>query len=229
TMSNMDAVCTMDKYCAVAKNMGMDAIAVTDHGVVQAFPSAQAAGKKYDMKIIYGSELYMFDLKQKYIFNPAPIPLKKARYCVFDTETTGLSSRYDRIIEFGGILVENGQIVGRLNQYINPEMHIPEESSKVNHITDEMVKDKPTIKEVLPKILEFFGDTILVAHNATFDVGFINAALERVGMPPIKNPIIDTIPISHYLFPEAARHTEGAMLKNLGLRVYNEEEAHEAV
>ena len=229
TMSNMDAVCTMDKYCAVAKNMGMDAIAVTDHGVVQAFPSAQAAGKKYDMKIIYGSELYMFDLKQKYIFNPAPIPLKKARYCVFDTETTGLSSRYDRIIEFGGILVENGQIVGRLNQYINPEMHIPEESSKVNHITDEMVKDKPTIKEVLPKILEFFGDTILVAHNATFDVGFINAALERVGMPPIKNPIIDTIPISHYLFPEAAWHNEGAMLKNLGLRVYNEEEAHEAV
>lgn len=228
-LSNMDAVCTMDKYCATAKSMGMDAIAVTDHGVVQAFPAAQAAAKKYGLKMIYGSELYMVDLRQKYIFNPANIPLKSARYCVFDTETTGLSARYDKIIEIGGIIVENGRVVDRLNQYIDPEMHISDDSTRVHHITDDMVKGKPTIEEFLPKILEFFGDCILVAHNATFDVGFINAALERAGKPPLANPIIDTIPISHYLFPEAGRHSEGAMLRNLGLKIYNEEDAHEAV
>lgn len=228
-LSNMDAVCTMDKYCATAKSMGMDAIAVTDHGVVQAFPAAQSAAKKYGLKMIYGAELYMIDLRQKYIFNPANIPLKNARYCVFDTETTGLSSRYDRIIEIGGIIVENGQVISRLNQYIDPQMHISEDSTRVHHITDDMVKGMPTIEEFLPKIMEFFGDCILVAHNATFDVGFINAALERAGQPPLSNPIIDTIPISHYLFPEAGRHSEGAMLRNLGLKIYNEEDAHEAV
>lgn len=228
-LSNMDAVCTMDKYCATAKSMGMDAIAVTDHGVVQAFPAAQSAAKKYGLKMIYGAELYMIDLRQKYIFNPANIPLKNARYCVFDTETTGLSSRYDRIIEIGGIVVENGQVISRLNQYIDPQMHISEDSTRVHHITDDMVKGMPTIEEFLPKIMEFFGDCILVAHNATFDVGFINAALERTGQSPLSNPIIDTIPISHYLFPEAGRHSEGAMLRNLGLKIYNEEDAHEAV
>ena len=91
-----------------------------------------------------------------------------------------------------------------------------------------MLADKPTIHEVLPKIMEFLGDNVLVAHNATFDIGFVNAALEREGLPPLKNPIIDTLPLSHYFFPKAGRHNEGAMLRNLGLNVYDEGDAHRA-
>ena len=229
-MSAMDGVASIASYASVAKNMGMSAIGVTDHGVVQSFPAAQTAGKKYGLKIVYGCELYMIEDRQTIILNPAHRPLKGARFCVFDTETTGLSSRYDRIIEFGGVIVEDGKIVDQFNQYYDPGMPIPEEATRINHITDDMVRGKPKIEDDLERILSFFGDCILVAHNATFDIGMVNAALSRKGLPPLTNPVIDTMPISHYLFPEAARHSEGAMLRNLGLgNIYSEEDAHEAV
>ena len=239
-MSTMDALPDFKEYYNLAKHMGMSAIAITDHGVVQNFPAAQAARENHikqikaknldekPLKIIYGSELYMFNLEQTYILNPSDLPLKGGRYCVFDTETTGLSARYDRIIEIGAVLVEDGRVISRFQELINPEMHIPEASTRVNHITDQMVADKPKIAEILPRFLEFIGDTILVAHNATFDVGFIDAALERLGKEPLSNPVIDTIPLSHYLFPLAGRHSEGAMLRNLGLNVYDESDAHRA-
>lgn len=239
-MSTMDAIPSFEAYYDLARHMGMKAIAITDHGVVQNFPAAQGARSRHikqikakgldeqPLKVIYGSELYMFDLEQTYILNPSELPLKSGRYCVFDTETTGLSARYDRIIEIGAVIVENGRVTHRFEELINPEMHIPESSTRVNHITDDMVANKPTIAEILPKFLEFIGDTILVAHNATFDVGFIDAALERMGKEKLANPVIDTIPISHYLFPLAGRHSEGAMLRNLGLNVYDESEAHRA-
>lgn len=230
-MSTMDAIPDFSQYYKLAKHMGMKAIAVTDHGVVQSFPAAQSArdkDKNNPLKIIYGCELYMFDMEQSIIFNPSKQQLSKARYCVFDTETTGLSARYDRLVEFGGVIVEGGQVIQRFDTLINPEMPMPIGSSSVNHITDEMLADKPTIHEVLPKIMEFLGDNVLVAHNATFDIGFVNAALEREGLPPLKNPIIDTLPLSHYFFPKAGRHNEGAMLRNLGLNVYDEGDAHRA-
>ena len=241
-MSTMDGVADFKDYYALAEHMGMDAIAITDHGVVQGFPAAQSARDKHKealkkkgsdakpLKVIYGCELYMFDLKQTYILNPCDQPLKSARYCVFDTETTGLSARYDRMIEFGGVLVEGGRVLKRFDTLINPEISLDgsEEALEKNRINPEDLKSAPTIKEVLPKILEFFGDNILVAHNASFDVGFINAALEREGMPHIQNPVIDTVPISHYLFPTSGYHSEGAFLKNLGLNIYKESDAHRA-
>lgn len=230
-MSTMDAVADFSSYYKLAKHMGMKAIAVTDHGVLQSFPAAQTArekDKKDPLKIIYGCELYMFDLHQTIILNPAPIPLAKGRYCVFDTETTGLSARYDRIVEFGGVIVENGVVQKRFDMLINPEMPMPAASTRINHITDEMLADKPTMKQALPVILDFLGDNVLVAHNATFDIGFVNAALEREGLPPLKNPVIDTLPLSHYLFPKAGRHNEGALLRNLGLSIYDGADAHRA-
>lgn len=230
-MSTMDAVADFSSYYKLAKNMGMKAIAVTDHGVLQSFPAAQTAREKDKndpLKILYGCELYMFDLHQVIVLNPSNIPLAKARYCVFDTETTGLSARYDRIVEFGGVVVENGVIVKRINMLINPEMPMPAASTAVNHITDEMLADKPTMKEALPQIREFLGDCVLVAHNATFDVGFINAALARESLPPLSNPVVDTLPLSHYLFPKAGRHNEGALLRNLGLQIYDASDAHRA-
>lgn len=241
-MSVMDAVPDFKSYYDVAKGMGMDAIAITDHGVVQNFPAAQAchdedrkafkSGKsqREPLKIIYGAELYMFDLEQNYIQNPCDQKLTEARYCVFDTETTGLSARYDRLVEFGGVIVERGRVIRRFDTLINPEIDLEyaAEALAINKLSAEELRKAPTFREVLPKIREFMGDLILVAHNASFDIGFINAALQREGLAPLTNPVIDTIPISHYLFPEAGRHTEGAFLRNLGLNVYDEKDAHRA-
>ena len=249
-MSTMDGVAEMGDYYNLAKHMGMKAIAVTDHGVVQGFPAAQAAHdadakriKKNNLdekplKIIYGAELYAFDLKQNYIFNPCDKPLREARYCVFDTETTGLSARYERIIEFGGVIVEKGRVLRRFDTFIRPDIPLEhaQEAMAINHITNDDLANAPTMEEVLPQILEFLGDNILVAHNATFDIGMLNAALERnkeahpdTSYPDhISNPIVDTLPLSHYLFPLAGRHNEQAMLKNLGLNVYDASKAHRA-
>ena len=239
-MSVMDAVSDFPSYYNLAAHMGMEAIALTDHGVVQSFPAAQTArkdwiGKHKDKadqapKVIYGAELYMFDLEQKYIENPCDQKLTEARYCVFDTETTGLSARYDRLVEFGGVIVERGRVIRRFDTLINPEIDLEyaKEALAINKIDPEDIRKAPTFRELLPQIQEFLGDNILVAHNAIFDIGFLNAAFAREGLPPISNPIIDTVPISHYLFPEAARHREGAFLKNLGLNIYNEAEAHRA-
>lgn len=228
-MSTMDGVSNMADYVKVAKNMGMTAIAVTDHGSLQSLPDCQTACKKAGIKPIYGFEAYLVDLKQKYISNPSEIRLKGAKYCVFDTETTGLVPRFDRLVEFGGLVVQDGVILKQWSTYIDPKIPMSEGSSLINHITDDMLVGKPLEAEVLPKILELFEGCILVAHNATFDMGFINAALERNGYPPLSNPIIDTLAISHYLFPEKAIHREEAMLKNLGVYTYSKEDAHEAI
>ncbi|HBS03300.1 MAG TPA: hypothetical protein DEA63_05570, partial [Firmicutes bacterium] len=249
-MSTMDGVGEMKDYYALAKHMGMKAIAVTNHGCVQGFPAAQAAHdadakaikkagtNEKPLKIIYGAELYMFDSKPDYIFNPSSIPLREARYCVFDTETTGLSARYERMIEFGAVIVEKGRVLKRFDTFIKPDISLEHagEAMAINNITADDLKNAPTIDEVLPQIIDLLADNVLVAHNATFDVGFLNAALERYhashpdsNLPTrIENPIVDTLPLSHYLFPFAGKHNEQAMLKNLNLNVYDPNKAHRA-
>ncbi len=227
-MSAMDGLGEMSEYCALAKNMGMDAIAVTDHGDIQAFPDAQKAGKATGLHILYGCEFYMFDPFPNYVFNPSDIPLSNARYCVFDTETTGLSSMFDRMTEFGGVLVENGAVSKRFDSLINPGIAIPKMIQEKTHITDEMVKGKPTIEELMPQIEEFIKGTILVSHNASFDMGFLNESRKRMGLAPLTNPVIDTLPLSHYLFPDRKYHNLEALYKNLGLPDYKEDAAHRA-
>lgn len=226
-MSAMDATADIEDYCKLASHMGMKAIAVTDHGVVQSFPAAQRAGEKYGLKILYGIEFYMFDYPV-YAYNANNIPLNKGKYCVFDFETTGLSSSYDRPTEFGAVMVENGIVRERFDTFINPERHIPKFISEKTKITDEMVANAPKNKEALAKIEEFIGDTILVSHNANFDIGFLNAMREREGKGPITNPVIDTLALSHYLFPNAKNHRLGDLSKNLKLDFYNDDDAHRA-
>lgn len=227
-MSSMDGLGEMNEYCALAKNMGMDAIAVTDHGDIQAFPDAQKAAKAFGLHMVYGCEFYMFDPFPQYVFNPSDIPLSNARYCVFDTETTGLSSMFDRMTEFGGVLIENGAVTKRFDSLINPGVPIPHLIQEKTHITDEMVKGKPTIEELMPQIEEFISGTILVSHNASFDIGFLNESRKRMGLPPLTNPVIDTLPLSHYLFPDRKYHNLEALYKNLGLPDYKEDAAHRA-
>jgi len=226
-MSAMDGLGEVSDYFDVAKSMGMKAIAITDHGVIQAFPAAESAAKKTGIKPLYGCEFFMFDYPT-YVFNPAPIELRKAKYCVLDFETTGLSSRYDHPTEFGGVIVEHGMITKHFDQFINPGVHIPEMITAKTHIDDSMVKDAPDEIAAAKIISDFIGDAVLVSHNAPFDVGFLNAIRAKAGMPPISNPVIDTLALSHYLFPEAARHTLGALSRNLNLDVYEEDSAHRA-
>lgn len=226
-MSNMDGLGTIKQYCRVAANMGHKAIAITDHGVVQGYPDAQAAAKEFGLKMIYGCEMYMIDTIQRYIFNPSDIELNKASYVVFDFETTGLSAKYDHIIEFGAVKVVNGLERSRIDILINPGpgIKLSEKIIEITNITDTMLANQPSIEKALPQIMSFIGDSILVSHNAEFDVGFLNEALRQHGYPTITNPVVDTLPLSRYMFPQQKSHRLGALARNMEV-VYEEARAH---
>ncbi len=228
-MSTMDAVTSISDYCALAAHFGHEALGLTDHGNVQAFPEAQKAAKENGLKLLYGCEMYMVDEKLDYIQNPSPTVLNKAKYVVFDFETTGLSSRYDRIIEFGAVRYEDGIIVDRIDLLINPgdDFVISEKIQRLTNISPEMLKGKPYINEAVEIIRSFIKDAILVSHNADFDIGFMNEAFHQMGYPSVSNPVIDTLSLSRYLFPEARQHNLGALSRNLEV-VYEEGKAHRA-
>ena len=226
-MSAMDGISNMDVYCKQAKLMGHKAIAITDHGVVQGYPDAQAAARAYGLKILYGIEFYMIEDRLKYIMNPSDQILNKASYVVFDTETSGLSAKYNRVIEFGAVKVEHGSVVNRFDILINPGKPLPRKIVELTGISDDDLAGQPTMEEALPKIMEFIGDSILVTHNAEFDISMMNAELKRYGYDTIKNPVIDTLMLSRYLFPESKAHRLGALCRNMEVE-YNEDEAHRA-
>lgn len=214
-MSNMDGVATVDQYFKQASKWGMKAMAITDHYNVQAFPDAQEAAKKYGIKAIYGCEMNMVDDSLSYIFNPTDIPLNKATYVVFDFETTGLSARYDRIIEFGAVKFKDGLVQDSMDLLIDPEKPLSKTIKELTHITDEMLRGRPKIKEALRIIKDFIEDenTILVTHNAQFDIGFLNEAFLNNGQEEIKNPVIDTLSLARYLFPDNKSHSLGALCR----------------
>ena len=229
-MSVMDGIGTMKGYTKLAKNMGHEAIALTDHGVVQAFPEGARTREQFNgVKILYGTEFYMIDTKPNYIDNPSPISLNSASYCVFDFETTGLSARYDRIIEFGAVKVEKGMVTKRIDLLINPgkDVVLSKKITEITNITNRMLAHKPTIDAVIDEILSFIGDSILVSHNAQFDMAFLQEALLRLGRPPINNPVIDTLPLSFFMFPDSRAHNLGALARNLQVS-YDEVTAHRA-
>lgn len=225
--SAMDGISDISEYINLAEQMGHKALAVTDHGVVQSFLDADKFSAKKDLKMIYGSELYMVEDAPTYVYNPKDIILNKAKYVFFDTETTGLSSHYDGITEFGGVRYEDGIRKDTLDILINPEREIPQKIVIKTGISNEMVKNCPKFKDVADKILNFLGDAILVSHNASFDIGFLNESLKKIGYPPLKNPVIDTLELSRYLFKDASRHTLEALARNLEVS-YDKESAHRA-
>ncbi|MFA6624559.1 MAG: PolC-type DNA polymerase III [Bacilli bacterium] len=229
-MSAFDGLATMSDYAKAAKRYGHKAIAITDHGVCQGFPEAQKAGKKNGIKILYGTEFYTIDDTPDYIFNPSKAILGKSKYVVFDLETTGLSARYDRIIEFGAVRIDsNGQIEDEIDFFINPKMKLSplSFSVQVSHISQEQVDSGRNISQALKDIKDFFQDAILVGHNVAFDYGFLNEALRNNGMETIKNPVIDTLPLSRYLFPEKKSHTEGSLARELEVE-FDDSAAHRA-
>ena len=226
-MSSMDGTNTITDYCKQASKWGHKAIAVTDHGCIQAFPEAQAAEAKTNVKIIYGTEAYMVEDHFQCVFNPIDLELEKASFVVLDFETTGLSNKYDDIIEFGGVKLEQGMVTGSFQTFINPKKKLSAFTTNLTGITDRDVMNAPTLEQALFKIKNFIGDSVIVAHNAEFDIGMLNASLIKIGQSPLKNPVIDTLSLSRTIYPDLRRYTLGYICNQLNVE-YNEDEAHRA-
>lgn len=215
-MSSMDGVTPVKTYIKRAIDWGHKAIAITDHGVVQAFPDAMNAADKSDLKVIYGVEAYLIDDLGNAVFSPRGQNLDDT-YVVFDIETTGLSKEKEMITEIGAVKVADGKIIDRFSTFVNPQRPISAEIKKLTGITDDMVKDAPTIENVLPEFLKFCEDTVLVAHNASFDTGFIRIAAERAGLGELHHTIVDTLELARALLPELNKHKLDIVCEHLGV------------
>ena len=215
-MSSMDGVTPVKKYIERAIAWGHKAIAITDHGVVQAFPDAMNAIGKSDLKVIYGVEAYLIDDLGSVVTMPRGQSLDDT-FVVFDIETTGLSKETESITEIGAVKVVDGKIIDRFSTFVNPERPIPAEITKLTGITNEMVADAPVITESLPKFLEFCQDAVLVAHNANFDTGFIRLNAERKCSIEVKNTVLDTLELSRSLLPELKKHKLDIVCEQLGV------------
>lgn len=218
-MSQMDAVTSISDLVKQAKKWGHEAIAVTDHAVVQAFPEAYAAGKKNGIKILYGLEANLVDDGVPIAYNPSHRLLADETYIVFDVETTGLSAVYDTIIELAAVKVKNGEIIDRFEAFANPHHPLSATTIELTGITDDMVKDAPDVEVVIKQFQEWVGDDILVAHNASFDMGFYNMGLQKIGMKKANNPVIDTLELGRYLFPDLKNHRLNTLCKKFDIEL----------
>ena len=225
-MSQMDGITACQDLIKRAMSWGMKSIAITDHGVVQSFPDAhKLLGRDNpDMKVIYGVEAYLVPDKTPIVAYPKDQDIDTT-YCVLDLETTGLSFRTEKITEIGIMKIKNGEVIDSFETFVNPEKPIPYEVVEVTKITDDMVKDAPTIKEIFPKVLEFIGDAVLVAHNADFDIGFLKHNAAQLGHK-FDYTYIDTLRLAKDLFPDYKKYKLGYIAENLGIKV---EVAHRAL
>ena len=179
-MSAMDGISSATDLISRAAKWGHKAVAVTDHGVVQAFPEAAKAAKKHGIKVIYGVEGYVVDDKAAIVFNQKPFPLKGS-FVVFDLETTGLSAEKNFIIEIGAVKIVNGEVVDSFSTFVEPPVPIPPKITELTSITEAMVKGAPKEDKAVSDFMKFCEGSVLVAHNALFDTGFIRASLARRG------------------------------------------------
>ncbi|MBR4201029.1 MAG: PolC-type DNA polymerase III [Oscillospiraceae bacterium] len=218
-MSAMDAVTSAEALCERAHNWGHRAIAITDHGVVQAFPEAMNATAKWkDFRVIYGCEAYVVnDLEAVKIIDQPDPRTPQDEVIVFDVETTGLSSKNDRLTEIGAVKVRGMRIIDSFDIFVNPEREIPQNIQELTHITQDMVENAPKEQEAVEKFFEFCGENpVLIAHNAPFDTSFLRAVFARHNM---EQPFvtIDTVPISRAVLPELGRHKLDTIAKHLKL------------
>ena len=225
-MSQMDALTSAKDLIKRALRWGMKSIAITDHGVVQAFPEAHKmlGYDNPDMKIIYGVEAYLAPDKNPVVANSKGQDIDTT-YCVLDLETTGFSATTEKITEIGIMKLKDGEVIDEFSCFVNPEKHIPERVTEVTNITDDMVKDAETIDKVFPKVLEFLEDSVIVAHNAGFDVGFLKQNAKALGYE-FDYTYLDTLSLAKDLFPEYKKYKLGKIADNLGIKV---EVAHRAL
>ena len=224
-MSAMDGVSSVSALVSRAAKWGHPAIAITDHGVLQAFPDAYKAGKKYGVKILYGVEAYLINDCRPLILNGNDMDFNQP-IVVFDIETTGLDPKKDAITEIGAVKIINKEIVDSFQTFVNPEVPIPAEITKLTGIDDNMVKDAPLINQALERFKEFCGNAALAAHNAPFDLGFIKEKSKSLGWE-INNPVIDTLVLSRELVQDVKRHKLDHLAKHFGIRLDNHHRAHD--
>ena len=218
-MSQMDAITPCADLVKRAVSWGWNAIAITDHGVVQSFPDAHKLLEKTgdDIKVLYGVEGYFVPDKDPGVFNSKGQSLD-TEYCVLDLETTGISYKTEKITEVGIIKYKNGEVIDEFECFVNPEKPIPPKVVEITHITDDMVKDADTIDKVIPKIIDFIGDSVLVAHNADFDIGYLKYNFEKYGYK-LENTYIDTLRLAKAIFPDLKKYKLGLIADALKIKV----------
>ncbi len=223
-MSDMDGVSHVEDIVARAEKWGHTALAITDHGVVQAFPDAvRSQSKDSKLKIIFGMEAYLVDDIKELVINSKGQAMDDT-YVAFDIETTGFGPVNDQIIEIGAVKIKNGEIIDNFSQFINPRIPIPMEIEKLTSINDAMVADAPLIDEVLPKFLEFCRDSVLVAHNASFDVGFISKKAQMLGIST-DFTVIDTVSMARVLLSDIKNYKLDVVAKELNISLENHHRA----
>ncbi len=224
-MSEFDGVSDAAAIVKQASDWGHQALAITDHGVVQGFTDAFHAklGNK-DFKIIYGVEAYLVDDLKKIIENPSGQDFDTLSV-VFDLETTGLSPVKDRIIEIGAVKILGGKIIDRFSCFVNPEIPIPYDIQSLTGINDRMVENAETIETVLPRFMEFCKDAVMVAHNAGFDVGFIKEKCKTVLNMDYECTVVDTVALARALLPALGKFTLDHVAKALGIPPFNHHRA----
>jgi len=235
-MSNMDALTVTDTAIKQAAAWGHPAIGITDHGCVQSFTDAlhtiegkkgapKVAGTGQDIKILYGCEgYYVNDVDDRIVVHGSGNMTFDQEFVAFDLETTGLSSKNDRIIEIGAVRIRNGQEVDRFQTFVDPGRRLEPKIVELTGITDAMLQGAPSITEVLPKFIEFVGDRILVAHNADFDTGFVRAACQRLNIPYTLTSA-DTLILAQNLMPQLNKHKLDIVADALSLPEFNHHRA----
>ena len=223
-MSDMDGVTDASALLKRAKSWGMPALALTDHGCVQAFTEAShTISKDEEFKVIYGVEGYLVDDLKEVVENSRGQSLDGS-FVVFDLETTGLSAVNNRIIEIGAVKVEGGRITERFSTFVNPREPIPFDIEQLTGISDEMVIDAPPVERVLPEFLEFCRDSVLIAHNASFDAGFIHQNCMRLGIDA-EFTVGDTVAMARMLLPSLGKYKLDTVAKALGVSLENHHRA----
>uniref|UniRef100_UPI003FF072D0 PolC-type DNA polymerase III n=1 Tax=Agathobacter sp. TaxID=2021311 RepID=UPI003FF072D0 len=223
-MSDMDGVSDVKDIVKRAMKWGHKAIAITDHGDVQAFPDANhTVPSDSDFKVIYGVEAYLVDDLKGMVTDSKNQNLD-ADYVVFDLETTGFSPEANRIIEIGAVKVQNGAIVDKFSTFVNPEVPIPFRIEQLTSINDSMVIDAPVIADILPEFMKFCGGCVMVAHNADFDMSFIKKNCQRLDIPCAPT-IVDTVALARVLLPNLNRFKLDTVAKALGVSLDNHHRA----
>ena len=216
-MSTMDAMPTVEDLIDTAASWGHPAVAITDHANVQSFPHGYHRAKKAGIKAIFGLEANLVEDKVPIVYNSQNLELKEATYVVFDVETTGLSAVHNDLIQIAASKMHKGNIIEQFDEFIDPGHPLSAFTTELTGITDNHVKGAKPLVQVLQEFQEFCQGTVLVAHNATFDVAFMNANYERHQLPTISQPVIDTLEFARNLYPEYKRHGLGPLTKRFGV------------
>ena len=223
-MSQMDGVVDAKELVKFVRSLNHKAVAVTDHNCLQAFPdlyhavcdiNSKIENEEDKFKVIYGSELNIVNNTIDLIYNLKEYSLLDEEYVVFDTETTGFTPFVDQMIEIGAVKIKNGVVTDRFDELINPNRKLPDKIVELTNITDEMLEDKDTEENVTKRFIEWVKDAPMVAHNAKFDIGFIEAAYSKYNLGEFTNTVVDTMSMARMLYPNWKNHKLSTLVKNL--------------